>query len=323
KNRPEVKGHVDEVKDYILSRVEQDKPWILGTLTANVNPERIDILELGRGICLVVIPKGIKLDITDGQHRKRAITELVSSEKGELIGRNNIPITLVLESDFRQCQRDFRDMAQTKALDKSLLHSFGEYEGCVGIMKNLVDSVPMFKDKTNKVTDRANPKKKYIYTVNYLTKLIGSAFANDPNAGLQGIDVEEATKTLSACLNQFFSECQQTKYIYDTATFDLSIETVQHFQENCVLGRSVGMEVLGRLLYSIYDSEIITFDSFKVSQLAQLDWSVNNELWHHNIVKVDPNPKNPDKPYGFTATMKSVRIAVEQVKQLLGWNNPY
>ncbi|MGK7933784.1 MAG: DNA sulfur modification protein DndB, partial [Microcystaceae cyanobacterium] len=41
KNRPEVKGHVDEVKDYILSRVEQDKPWILGTLTANVNPERI------------------------------------------------------------------------------------------------------------------------------------------------------------------------------------------------------------------------------------------------------------------------------------------
>lgn len=31
KNRPEVKGHADEVKEYIIDRVTKGKPWILGT----------------------------------------------------------------------------------------------------------------------------------------------------------------------------------------------------------------------------------------------------------------------------------------------------
>ncbi len=214
-------------------------------------------------------------------------------------------------------------MAQTKALDKSLLHSFGEYEGCVGIVKNVIDTVPMFADKTNKITDRPKVKEKQIYTVNYLTKLVGCAFANNSNAELRGIDVDEATKTLSACLNQFFSECQQTKHIHEIPVYDLTVEQVQHFQDNCVLGRSVGVEILGRLLYGIYDDEIITFDSFKVSQLAQLDWSAANELWHNNVVKVDPNPKNPSKPYKFSPGHNLVKIAVDQVKQRLGWHNPY
>ncbi|GBL12204.1 hypothetical protein MSj_03718 [Microcystis aeruginosa Sj] len=77
KNRPEVQGHTEEVKEYILKRIKQDKPWILGTLTANVDPEKIKLIDLARGLCLVVIGRGIKLDITDGQHRKRAIHELI------------------------------------------------------------------------------------------------------------------------------------------------------------------------------------------------------------------------------------------------------
>ncbi len=125
KNRPEVKGHAEEVKQYILKRTKRDLPWILGTLTAKVDPKNIQIIELGRGICLVVIPRNVKLDITDGQHRKRAIHELIESAQSELIGDNDFPITLVLEEDFNQCQADFRDMAKTRQLDKSLLLSFG------------------------------------------------------------------------------------------------------------------------------------------------------------------------------------------------------
>ncbi len=127
KNRPEVKGHADDIKKYVVSRVRNAKPWILGTLTANVSPEKITIIELGRGICLIVIPRGVKLDITDGQHRKSAIHELIEGSQSELIGDDDFPITLVLEGNFHQCQTDFKDMAQTRQLDKSLLLSFGEF----------------------------------------------------------------------------------------------------------------------------------------------------------------------------------------------------
>ena len=113
KNRPEVPGHGNEIKRYIVDRVKKEKPWIIGTLTANVAPEKVEIIELGRGVCLVVIRRGVKLDITDGQHRKRAIHELIESAESELIADNDFPITLVLEGSDRQCQTDFRDMAQT------------------------------------------------------------------------------------------------------------------------------------------------------------------------------------------------------------------
>lgn len=92
KNRPQVEGHADEVRQYILKRIDKDKPWILGTLTANVAPSKIRLIELARGICFVIIPRGVKLDITDGQHRKHAIHELIESSIGELVGDNDFPI---------------------------------------------------------------------------------------------------------------------------------------------------------------------------------------------------------------------------------------
>ncbi len=56
KNRPEVKGHAEEIKDYVVDRAKANKPWVLGTITANVDQQHIKIHELGRGICIVVIP---------------------------------------------------------------------------------------------------------------------------------------------------------------------------------------------------------------------------------------------------------------------------
>lgn len=318
KNRPEVKGHVDEVKQYLLKRTKSNKPWILGTLTANVDPKDIELIELGRGICLVVIERKIKLDITDGQHRKRAIQELILSSEGQLIADNDFPITLVLEGDDRQCQSDFRDMAQTRQLDKSLLLSFGEFEGRVGITKNLIEKVSMFEDKTEKIKGSPSTKNKLIYTTNYIARFVSCAFANNPDDELKDYDVEKTSNALVSCLNRFFAECSQTQHIFETSLDDLKIEEIGAFKENCVLGRSVGLEILGRILYVIYDKYSHSFEAEKVSQIAQLDWSTKSHLWEGNIVKKDPDPSNP-KPYTITASASPVKIAVSGVKAQLGW----
>jgi DNA sulfur modification protein DndB len=323
KNRPEVEGHADEVKQYILKRIDNNKPWILGTLTANVSPSRIILIELARGICFVVIPRGVKLDITDGQHRKRAIHELIESTAGELVGDNDFPITIVLEEDFKQCQTDFRDMAQTRALDKSLLLSFGEFEGRVGIIKNMLQQVLMFAEKTEQIKSSPSTKKKHIYTMNYLAKMVSCVFADDSNAELEGIDVEEASNALANCLNQFFSECRQTQHIVETSMNDLTAEQVNRFIKTCILGRSVGLEILGRLLYSVYDKHSNYFDRVKVSQLAQLDWSISGNIWQGNVARLDPNPKNQANPYKITASISTIKIAIHQAKVKLGWIQPF
>lgn len=320
KNRPEVKGHVEEVKEYIRERVTKDKPWILGTLTANVSSQEIKLIELGRGICLVVIPRGVKLDITDGQHRKRAIHELIESSEGELIGDNDFPITLVLEDDLRQCQIDFRDMAQTRQLDKSLLLSFGEFEGRVGITKNLQNEVKIFQNKTDKVKSSPATKQKLIYTTNYIARFVSCVFSNDPSHELKDIDVESTSQVLIVCLNQFFFECTHTRLIFEKSLEDLAVDEVARFKEDCILGRSVGLEILGRLLHEIYDPEINDFDSFKVSALAQLDWSRNSSLWDGNVVLRNNNLQSSTKSYKILSNANAIRVAINNAKVRLGWN---
>ncbi|MEH1786728.1 DNA sulfur modification protein DndB [Nostoc sp.] len=319
KNRPVVKGHADEIKKYIVDRSRKEKPWIVGTLTANIAPQDITILELGRGICLVVIRRGVKLDITDGQHRKLAIHELIESTESHLISDDDFAITLVLEGDFQQCQADFRDMAQTKQLDKSLLLSFGEFSGRVGITKELIKRVPMFQGKTEKIKSSPATKQKLIYTTNFIARFVSCVFTNDPSNQLRDYDVYQASDALVICLNQFFSECSNTEYIADTTVEELTTDEVAAFKEDCILGVSVGLEVLGRLLHYIYEPENNSFNEEKLLQLAQLDWSRENELWKDNVVRIDPKPKNPDKPYKLSTAANAVTDAVKIVKIRLEW----
>lgn len=319
KNRPEVRGHADEIKKYIIDRVTKEKPWILGTLTANVSPNDITITELGRGVCFVIVPRGIKLDITDGQHRKAAIHELIESDESKLIGDNDFPITLVLEEDFRQCQTDFKDMAQTRQLDKSLLLSFGEYEGQAGITKNLIEKVPMFQGKTAKVQGTNAATNKLIYTTNYIAKAVSCTFSERPDDKLQNYNVDRASEALINCLNQLFAECNQTQYIFNTQVEDLTFDKINNFKQECLLGISVGLEIMGRLLYCTYDQDNYSFDSEKVSQIAQLDWSRDSHLWKDSIVSVDLNSTNLAKKYKISAGGSAIRIAVSVAKAQLGW----
>lgn len=317
KNRPEVKGHAKEIKDYVVERAKANKPWVLGTITANVDEQHIKVHELGRGICIVVIPNGIKLDITDGQHRKTAIHELIFSDESHLIAPNQFAITLILEGNQRQCQTDFRDMAQTKQLDNSLLLSFGEFEGRVGITKNLIEQVRMFQDKTNKIGRNAPTKQRLIYTTNFIARFVSCIFADEPNNDLQGLNVEQLSEALAECLNHFFSECADTKDVSETKHEKLTVSQVAAFKEYSLLGVSVGLEVLGRLLHLTYDQHRNYFDVHKVSELAQLDWSRKNNLWENNVIRRSSN--SDTKAYEVVNKPNPILDAVKAVKSTLGW----
>ncbi|HYW19009.1 MAG TPA: DNA sulfur modification protein DndB [Nodularia sp. (in: cyanobacteria)] len=315
KNRPEVKGHAKEIKDYVVERAKASKPWVLGTITANVDEKHIKIHELGRGICIVVIPDGIKLDITDGQHRKTAIHELIFSNESYLVGHNQFAITLILEGDKRQCQTDFRDMAQTKQLDNSLLLSYGEFEGRVGITKNLIEEVRMFQEKTNQIGRNAPTKQKLIYTTSFLARFVSCVFADNTKDELKGHDVEQLSKVLAESLNRFFLECKDTKDISETHIDKLTIHQVGAFKETSLLGVSAGIEVLGRLLYRTYDKNNNYFDAQRVSQLAQLDWSRKNSIWDNNVVR-----KSANYDYEIQNRPTAITDAVQIVKTMLGWS---
>ena len=314
KHRPEIKGHAEQIKDYIVERVTQEQPWILGTLTANVAPEQISVEELGRGICIVVIPHDVKLDITDGQHRRLAIKDLHRS--GNSIIHDSFPITVVLEGSFKQCQTDFLDLALAKSVEPTFLSSFSDSLRDV-ITQKLLDKVSIFKNKTDRFKKSPSRNEKLIYTTKYIATLVSCAFPYRPKDEPKNFDSEKYTESLAKCLNQFFYECVQTRFISETPVEKLTLDEVSDFKDNCILGMSVGVEILGRLLYYTYAHETRSFNSKRVSQLAKLDWSRESRLWQNNVVRVNSSQKNQTKKITWGAS--AVADAVKAVKTELGW----
>ena len=74
--------------------------------------------------------------------------------------------------------------------------------------------------------------------------------------------------------------------------------------------------MLGRLFYEARNDYDSSFNLTKISQLAQLDWSKDNNLWRGNIILNNPDES---KTYKVSTNSSSVKMAVGVVKNTLGW----
>ncbi len=282
-NRPINPTHVKEIKDYILSRTRNNKAWILGSLTVNVNPDDIHYQPFGLNLYVVRIPNGTLLHITDGQHRIQAITELMGADEHRRKWSNEqIPLTLVLDSSESQAALDFRHMQEQIVLPRAMLVGFG-WEGRNGIAHALVKNVPLFRYTA---MDKAVPGTgtKNIYTLSYIAQFAGSAIAGSPEAELLEYDtqelIEKAAEDLSDKLNRFFSCCPCTASL--VAKEELTAADVASFKNNSILALNVGLEILGHLIHSRYATS---------EQLAtQIDWSRTSDWWKDLRI-----PSNTDK----------------------------
>ncbi len=167
KNRPIDKKHVEEIKEYIRKRAKTNRPWVLGALTANIDPNKIESQLLWGDLYILIIPNQVSLDITDGQHRRKAILEMIENDGSDrdIVATQTFPINLILEGNLEQCQIDFHDMAQTLQIPQTLLVAYSG-KGRDLIAKKLIDNVNMFQNKTNLIQKTPGSKSKYIYSAN-------------------------------------------------------------------------------------------------------------------------------------------------------------
>ncbi|WP_052055959.1 DNA sulfur modification protein DndB [Myxosarcina sp. GI1] len=275
-SRPIIESHLLEIKEYILKQASAGKKWIVGALTANVDPELIKCESIGSSLYIISIPNATPLDVTDGQHRIGAIASIIDSEHRELIANEQIPLTLILEKSSRQANVDFTDMAKGTTISNSLLVAFGS-EGRDAIALELLRRVNLFRGSTR--LDSASPGSgsKYIYTLNYIAGLVGCAMDGNSNASLAEYDdekeIEQVGIELSEILNEFFSGCPITTNLSQKEK--LTPEEVKNFRSTYILGLSIGLEILGCLIYQLRQGNLT------ITQIAtQIDWSRDNNLWN-------------------------------------------
>ena len=225
-------------------------------------------------------------------------------------------------------------MAQTLSIAQSLLVAYGRY-GKDAIAKEVVEQVSMFRDKTQKIKSTPGSRTGYIYTINYVAKMVSCAFAGNSSNKLSEINTKELVKSrakeLSDCLNYFFMIYSQTANDFNKdinsrkiakLTGDILEKEKLHwkrateFRETSILGISVGLQTLGNLLYHTLDHETNQFDRNKIKQLAEtIDWSKHGECWKNTLIS--PNGKEGIK---LNASRKSVTAAKKRCLEKLGWD---
>lgn len=305
-SRPRSADHVREIKDYILRRTQANKKWILGALTLSVNPDLIQLKPIGSNFYIVTIPNITPLQIIDGQHRIQALAELMASnEYRSLVAEEQIPLTLVLEDDIRQVDMDFRDMAQTMPLPPALLVAFAS-EGRDAIAQAVAQKVQMFRNNTQWLKASPGTGSGYAYTLNYIAQMVGCAVSGDPNDELLDFDtpekVEGIADKLCGVLNYFFNRCPVTAPRAKSES--LTAAEVAELRDNSILGLSIGLEILGCLIYQCSKNVI------NIEQIAtQIDWSRNSDWWSGIIF--------PDKKVISGSSNTSAFLVAERAIQRL------
>ncbi len=301
KNRPIDEKHVKNIKNYISERSKSGNKWIIGPITANVSPEKIQYQKVWEDFYIVFIPDHTFLEITDGQHRATAIIRLIEelqSEEQKLILNSSFSFNIVLEASLEQCQTDFRDMAQTQPIAQSLLVSYASF-GRDAVAKEVVERVDLFRDKTEKIKKSPGSRTNFIYTLNYVAKLVSCAFAGKSDQKLSEYNsteiVEEKATLLSDCLNYFFSKVPAT--LAEVKKEKFSWKDAQEFRNSNILGISVGLEILGTLLYETYNQEMNSFNLDMVDQIVdKIDWSKDGECWNNTIIIGNVKEKDTSDP---------------------------
>lgn len=275
-SRPIIESHVSEIKEYILKRASADKKWILGAITASIDPDLIQYESIGSNLYLVSIKNATPFKITDGQHRISAIALIMTTNHRELIANEQIPITLVLDGNERQADVDFQDMAQGTSIPDSLLVAFN-FEGRDAIAKELVERVDLFRGSTRWDSASAGSGSKYLYTLNFIAGLVGCAIQGEKNVPLEEYNdvgkIEQIGIELSEIINQFFLSCPATKALAQKN--ELTPDEVKDFRASCILGLGIGLEILGCLIYQFRQGNLT------ITQIAtDIDWYRENKLWN-------------------------------------------
>jgi DGQHR domain-containing protein len=290
-NRPQEQGHGKQLRDYLLKTACNGDKFILPAFTFNYGvgleddaPDATLILfadgsdgtNAWPGILL--LPKGAKLDTTDGAHRRAQIDEIVTGkieeDKKDALKRNAVDVKIVFENSRDDSHQDFADCGKAKPIPKSLVATFDVRDSRNEISRKLVLGSPFLCAYVDATAANVNlsAKSSMIWSMSAVRMFVAHILANHPNP-----DLSENEKIAGA--DQFFAalvrHLPQLRALENARTVKNSAVTTGSLREQRggdVALRGIGMAVFARAFLNCI-KEGMDFDTM-ACQLATIHWHV-------------------------------------------------
>jgi DNA sulfur modification protein DndB len=302
-NRPLMNDHVGSVKNYLRSNV--GKKYILPPLTLNARQAlSVHLASYGSTVSAVtiVIPTNVKLEITDGAHRKSAVDDVIdelSEEMLDTFNRDAVSVMITIEDDMAQIHQDFADASKTKQLPKSQLAAYDRRNPANGIVLDIIDTCSLFKGRIDSTSKSLSVKSNRLFLTNQVRQMVKEMLVGS-YALADEIFEEKATHILissespqyQADLRKFTAFVEKVtqsipilREISATPQVGVPSERVADLRaQGWVCLQATGLVVLGRIAHELFKHEIADWEVY-VERLGSIDWRKTGPLWQGNIIQ--------------------------------------
>jgi DGQHR domain-containing protein len=327
-NRPAMKDHIDAISRYLVENVNDR--YILPPLTLNVKePLTLFTVKSSSRIKLgyLLVPLTATLSITDGQHRFLATQEAYEKLDGALrqhFDGDGIAVMITCEADTGQIHQDFADCSKTKPIPPSLLAVYDRRNPANGMVMDIIDLCPFFKDKIDSTSKNLPKKSPALFLTNQVrqlvkTLLVGAWAMGDDDFSaiaerlLQSKDAyQEALQKYVEFVNYLTERIPVWKEISELKPGIQSNRIGQLREEGWVCLTATGLVVIGTVGYDLFTNKVANWQEY-ADKLASIDWRRSGAIWEGNIVL--GNGK-------IALGQSAVKGAIVNVCNAIGWERP-
>lgn len=302
-NRPNIPAHVKSIATYLIENAGEK--YIIPPLTLNVQEEvslhTVDT-ETTYKAGYLVIPSGINLSITDGQHRVKGIVEAITqlakegNEKAAKLTRDSISVMITCEHDLKQIHQDFADCSKTKPLPASLLSLYDTRNPGNKLVFDLEKNSKLLAGRVDSTSRSLSKKSTYVFLANQIRQFVKHLLLRGNPADAQ---FEKRVSELIPDDAMYDAYYQKFQKFFDALTeaipvwkeiSELPLDTPkrqlipQYRQAGWLVLTATGLNVLGCLGHDFITLDVPDWRDY-VETLGSVDWTRDGELWQGNIIQ--------------------------------------
>jgi DNA sulfur modification protein DndB len=322
-NRPEVPEHSVNIAKYI--KENKERRYILPPLTLNIQDDTNLYTAKASGAKVksgfLVINPTSKLAITDGQHRRSAIIEVLN-EMPEL-ATDAIGVMITCETESSQIHQDFADCSKTKPLPPSQLAVYDLRNPANRIVLEAAEQCQIFRGRVDATSKTLGKHSTQLFLANHIRQFVkmwltGSyqiaddEFQKRANELLSNEDdYQRIFKTFLDYVNHLTNAIPVWRKIAALSPGLESNRIKEWRNETGYVCMSVtGLLVLGKIGYELFQqpNDEVNWRQY-ADRLGLIDWSKGNKLWSTNLVRDNK----------IVSNQKLVREAIAAVRNEIGW----
>ena len=184
-NRRLTPSHAKRIQEYLAMRDD----WVLGSLLLGIAPEALEFTpgqdqegnaNLAFGVLRIRTDLKSTLKIFDGQHRRRAITDVIAELRNRNQGSpqlaslldSSVSIVLYAEEKIKALQQMFVDASKTKAIEANTITRFDERDALNLAAMRMAENSDLFRGRVEMERTAVQRNSQCLVSINQLARIL-------------------------------------------------------------------------------------------------------------------------------------------------------